>query len=269
LKKITPPYVPDLGFKYPDKADAHVLQVDTIVDVVVDENYPFLDKSLKFKFQSALLYLGIFVLVFFVQPIRYGLKIEGKHILRKYKHLFKNGAMTVSNHVLRWDFLCVLQAIKYRRLYFPLWAANLTGSDRNLVRWAGGIPVPEGIHAIKNFNAAFDELHEKKKWIHVFPESSRWDYFQPIRPFKKGVFSMAYKYDLPIIPMAFSYRESKGLYKLFKGKYPLITLRIGEPILPDLEMSRKEAVKVLREETHRKIVELAGITNNPYPCEGD
>jgi 1-acyl-sn-glycerol-3-phosphate acyltransferase len=227
-----------------------------------------LDKSFKFKLQSLLLYAAIFTLVFFIQPFRFGLKIEGKKNLRKYKHLFKNGAMTVSNHILRWDFLCVLQALKYRRLYFPLWAENLTGKDRNLVRWAGGIPVPESIHAIRCFNGAFDELCGKKQWIHAFPESSRWDYYQPIRPFKKGVFTIAYKHNLPILPMAFSYRKPTGIYRLFK-KTPLVTLRIGEPILPDTEKPRKEAVNLLRRQTHEKIVELAGLTDNPWPAEGD
>lgn len=267
--KTKAPFVPDLGIKYPEKTDEHILPVRKVTEVTVDDKYPFIDTSKRFKMMSALLYLGIFTLVFFVCPIRYGLKIEGRGLLKKHRKLFRNGAMTVSNHVLRWDLLCVLQAVRWRRLYFPLWAENLMGPDRNLVRWAGGIPVPEGIHAMKRFNEAFDELVAKKKWLHAFPESSRWDYFQPIRPFKKGVFTMAYKYRLPIIPMAFSYREATGLYRLFKGKSPLITLRIGEPILPDSEKPRKEAVNLLRCQTHRKIAELAGITGNPYPPEGD
>jgi 1-acyl-sn-glycerol-3-phosphate acyltransferase len=190
-------------------------------------------------------------------------------MLKKYRALLKNGALTVSNHMQRWDFLFVLQAVRYRRLYFPAWKENLMGSDRTFIRLAGGIPVPDSIHVMRCFNQAFDELIRRKKWLHVFPEGSNWHYFQPIRPFKKGMFTMAYIHNLPVIPMAFSYRESKGLYRFFKKGYPLITLRIGEPILPDRTLSRKQAAVLLREQTHRKIVELAGITDNPFPCEGD
>jgi 1-acyl-sn-glycerol-3-phosphate acyltransferase len=263
------PYVPQLGLSYPEQLDAHMFEMPEQSDLVLDETYPFLDKSLGFRIKSALLYLGIFVLVFMISPLRFGLRIEGRRILRKYRSLLKNGALTVSNHMLRWDFLMVLQAVKFRRLWFPAWKKNLTGPDRKLIRLAGGIPVPDSIHVIKYFNQAFDELHARKKWFHVFPEGSNWHYFQPIRPFKKGMFTMAYKYNIPVIPMAFSYRESRGLYKLLKKNYPLITLRIGEPIMPDLSRSRRDAVELLRSQTHRKIVELAGITNNPYPCEGD
>jgi 1-acyl-sn-glycerol-3-phosphate acyltransferase len=239
------------------------------IDLVIDENYPFLDKSLGFRLKSALLYLGIFIIVFSICPFRFGLRIEGRNILKKYRNLLRNGALTVANHIHRWDFLIILQAIRFRRSYFPAWPENLSGPDRTLIRLAGGIPVPKDIHTIKCFNQAFEELHRKKEWIHVFPESSNWHYFQPIRPFKKGMFTMSYQYNIPIVPMAFSYRQAGGIYKIFKKNYPLITLRIGEPIMPDLSKPRREAVALLREQTHRKIVELAGITDNPYPCEGD
>jgi 1-acyl-sn-glycerol-3-phosphate acyltransferase len=266
------PYVPQVGMKYPANPDEHLNLGPKLVDVTLDEQYPFLDKSPKFKLWSALIYLGIFTLVFPLLQIRFGLKIEGRSIVKKNRKMFKNGAMTVSNHMLRWDFLAVLKAVRWRRLWFPAWKENVSGPDRHVIRAAGGIPVPSEIHAIKYFNQAFDELHSRKKWFHAFPESSNWHYYQPIRPFKKGVFSMAYKYNLPLIPMAFSYREPTGLFKLYiKKNYPLITLRIGEPILPDLNLPRKEAVILLRQQCHTKIVELAGIKEgeNPYPCEGD
>jgi 1-acyl-sn-glycerol-3-phosphate acyltransferase len=264
------PYVPQLGFAYPEAPDAHMVVSRVVVDeVVLDKDYPFIDKSLWFKIRSWAMYLGIYTLVFVISPIRYGLRIEGREILKKNRKLFRDGALTVTNHVHRWDFLFLLQAVRFRRLYFPAYPENLTGPDRNLIRQAGGIPVPKDIHTIRYFNQAFDELHEQKKWFHVFPESSSWPYYQPIRPFKKGMFALAYKYNLPVIPTAISYREPTGVFKLFKKNLPLITFRMGEPILPDLSKPRKEAVALLRQEVHRKVVELAGIRNNPYPPEGD
>jgi 1-acyl-sn-glycerol-3-phosphate acyltransferase len=263
------PYVPDIGLSYPADPEEHMIRKPGGMDLILDENYPFLDKSLWFRVRSALIYLGIFTLVFVISPIRFGLRIEGREILKKHRALFRRGALTVSNHVLRWDFLCVLQAVRFRRLYFPAWKENISGPDRNLIRLVGGIPVPGDIHVIRYFTGAFDELHRRGKWFHVFPEGSNWPYYQPIRPFKKGMFTMAYKYKIPVIPMAFSYRPARGLYRLFKKNYPLITLRVGEPILPDLNLPRKEAVNLLRAACHRRITELAGITNNPWPCEGD
>ena len=259
------PYVPDLGLVYPDEPDARMVEIKAVRDVIVDEHYPFLEKSFSFRFMRVLMHLGIFTLVFFLSPVRYGLKIEGRDILRKYRHLFKNGAMTVSNHVHRWDFLFVLQAVRYRLMYFPLLKEQLNGKDHDFVRLAGGIPIPEDIRSIKCFNEAFDEIVAKKKWIHAFPESSRFDYFQPIRPFKKGVFTMAHRYNLPIIPIAFSYRRPSFPFSLLnfmrsligRKKLPMITLRIGEPLLIDEGLRKKEAIEKLQNDCHSAIVHLS------------
>ncbi|GHT71105.1 hypothetical protein FACS1894110_23670 [Spirochaetia bacterium] len=264
------PYVPNVGIKYPEKPDEHMNIGRQVVDIKYDTTYPYLDESLGSRLYHRLIYFAIFTMVFLVCPIRHGLRIEGRSILKKNKALFKNGAMTVSNHMLRWDFVIVVQAVK-RQLWFPAVKEFINSPDRHIARGAGAIPVPTDIHAIKYFNQAFDELHRRKEWFHAFPEASSWFFYQPIRPFKKGVFTMAYKYNLPVIPMAFSYRPPTGIYRFFKRGYPLITLRIGEPILPDQSLPRKEAVTILREQCHKKMVELAGIPEgtNPWPCEGD
>ncbi|GHV95919.1 hypothetical protein AGMMS50293_22390 [Spirochaetia bacterium] len=267
------PYTPALGLVYPSVPDKHIEEPIKLREITVDKNYPYLDKSFKFRFMRGFMHLGIFTLVFFISPLRFGLKIEGRNILRKHRKLLKNGAMTISNHVHRWDFLFVLQAIRYRLLHFPAWKENLMGSDVNFIRYAGGIPIPEDIHSMRCFNDAFDELHAKKKWMHGFPETALWYFFQPIRPFKKGIFTMAYRYNLPVIPMAISYRKPHFPYTLInllrKQKLPMVTLRIGEPLLPDPAIPRKEAVLKLRKECHEAMVRLAGIRNNPYPAEGD
>jgi 1-acyl-sn-glycerol-3-phosphate acyltransferase len=263
------PYVPELGLEYPSEPDGRMVNFEVLRDIKLDAHYPFLDKSFKFRFMRSLEYLGIFTLVALLSPLRYNLKIEGRIILRKYRKLLKDGAMTVSNHVHRWDFLFVLLAVRYRMMYFPVWKEQLNGPDINFIRLAGGIPIPDSIQAIKYFNKAFDEIHAQKTWIHVFPESSRFDYFQPIRPFKKGVFTMAQRYNLPVLPLAISYRKPRFPWSLRKKKIPLITIRIGEPITLDETLSRKEAVLKLRKETHEAVVRLAGISNNQYPAEGD
>ena len=270
-------YIPDMGIVYPDKPDAHMVPFKVVRDVKVDENYPYLDKSFKFRFMRFLLHAGIFCIVFLLSPIRFGIKIEGRKNLRKYREVLKNGAMTVSNHVHRWDFLFVHQAVRYRLMYFPVWKEQLNGPDIGFIRYSGGIPIPEELHAIKYFNLAFDEVHAKKKWIHAFPEGSRFDYFVPIRPFKKGVFTMAHRYNLPVIPIGLSYRKPRFPFTIVNflrslagiQKLPMVTLRMGEPILFDTSLSRKEAVQKVRKECHEAIVRLAGVKDNPYPAEGD
>ncbi|GHT15905.1 hypothetical protein AGMMS4956_16960 [Bacteroidia bacterium] len=268
--KNQPPYVPNVGIDYPiNEPDKHILDTPTIVDLHIDERFQFVDKTLKFRIKSFGLYVFVFCVVFLLQKVRFGLKIEGRKILQKNKKHFKNGAITISNHVLRWDFLCVLQAICPQRAFVIVWQHLLRGKDRGVVRLIRGIPLAETKETTLTFMRAMDELNRKKKWIHVFPESSNWHYFQPIRPFKTGAFSFAYRYKLPIVPMAILYRQPTGVSKLWHKKFPLLTLKIGEPLFVDFTLDRKSAIDKLLRESHLAMCHLAGIENNPYPASFD
>lgn len=262
-------FVPKTDIVFPENPNSAFLSPNIIKEIKVDNDYHFLPTTFSEKLWNIFTYFIIFLLVFPVNKIRYGLKIMGRKNLRKNKKLFKNGAITVSNHVYRWDYLSCLQAVRYRRMWFPARYVQLCGKDGTIIKGAGGIPIPPSISGMKGFNQAFDTLHSKKKWIHCFPEGFRWDYYQPIRPFLKGIFTMAVKYELPVIPLAISYREPKGIYKLLKIKHPLITISIGEPILIDKNLSKKENTQKLRKEAHEQIVKMSGIEKNKWPVEGD
>ena len=258
-------FVPKTDSIWPQEPDQPLLQPKHLRQVVVDENYPFIDKSLKFFLWRNLIYAGVWTLVFFLQHVRYGIKFVGLKNLRKNKALFKNGAVTVCNHVYRWDFLAVVQATK-RRLWFPARAENLMGSDAALIRAVGGIPIAQNFSGMKKFYEAFDFLHQKKKWIHVFPESCRWTWYQPIRPFKRGAFEFAHRYDIPVIPMAISYRKPGPVRRFFGVKHPLITLTVGEPIMADKSLSLKQDSARLLKECHARICSMAGIVQNQWPA---
>ncbi|GMO25929.1 MAG: hypothetical protein Ta2F_01380 [Termitinemataceae bacterium] len=262
-------YIPELGIKYPEDPSEHMDLKPPKVDFVLDEDYPFLNRSFGFKLIRFFIDTAIICLVFPLCSIRYDLRIEGRENLKKYKKELKDGALVVCNHVQRWDFLFIRKAIRYRTLNFPAWPHNLRGSDRHVIRLVGGIPVPDKLSLMKKFNAVFDKLHEEKRWLSVFPESASWHYYPYIRPFKKGMFTMAQKYNIPVLPLAISWRPPYGIFKLYKKGMPLATIRIGEPIYLNSDLNRKDAVQDLRKRTHQKIVELAGIKNNPFPAEGD
>lgn len=262
-------FVPNLNIKYPEEPNSPFLSPKITKEVVIDKDYHFLPKTFTEKIQNWFTYFVIFSLVFPVQKIKYGLKIKGKENYRKNKKYFKNGALTLCNHVYRWDFLACLQAVKFRRMWFPARAINFSTKDANLIKGAGGIPIPESISGLKAFNEAFDTLHKKKKWIHFFPEAYRWDFYQPIRPFLKGAFTMAVKYNIPVLPLVISYRKPTGIYKLLKIKQPLITINIGQPIIPDKNLSKKENINNIRNEAHKQMVEMAGIEQNMWQPEAD
>ena len=238
-------------------------------DIRFDETYTYLDKSLKFKILHFLVYLTAWTVAFPLNRIRFGLRIEGREKIRQNSKLFSGGVMTVCNHVHRWDMLCVLQAMRFRMAWIPMYAQPFNGKDGFIMKYVGGIAIPEEYSGLRKFNEAIDELHARKKWIHIFPESCSWKYYAPLRPFKIGAFNMAYKYGLPIVPMIISFRPRTGWRRFFSKNEPLLTIHVGDPIVPDLKAPRRDEAARMRDLAHKTMLDMAGIVSNPWPSHID
>ncbi len=244
-------YKADLGYQYPEKSDEHMITVKKIYRVQLDENYPYLQKSVWFKCQRVFYWLMVNLIVFPLLRLTHGLKIYGKENLKKHREEFKNGAITVSNHVFMWDYLCVLKAMRPHLAYFPAWKTNMEGSNGPLIRMSGGIPIPtHSIRSMRKFKEAMEEVLASDKWLHVYPEGSLWFYYPDIRPFKKAVFQYAVAYDKPLIPITMSFRPRKGITRLFTKK-PCVDLHVGEPLYADKTLHKKEAAQKLQDEAFR------------------
>ena len=109
------------------------------------------------------------------------------------------------------------------------------------------------------FRAMRDVLSEGK-WLHVFPEAACWAFYPAIREFQIGTFMLAYETKLPILPMGVTYRAPKGIYKLFK-KHPCAKIVVGEPILPNYDLPKKEAIVDLSKRSREAVMHLLGIEN--------
>lgn len=266
-------YIPQPAMDYPqDNPFARTLFPKYTKQLAIDDKYPYLNDSVGYKFN---LYLGYYVFLHLLLRIKLrvqmGLRIRGREVLKKHKEGLQNGAITIANHVYRLDCPCVLIAVnRTHNTRIPMFAPNFRTKDGYFMGIAGGIPIPEaeaGMSAMKKFNEAFDEFHRRGWWFHIFPEACRWDMYKPLRPFQKGAFTMSYKYDKPLLPCVITYRERKGIFRLFGPKdLPLLTVTIGEPIYPDTTQARKTEVERLRNVAHAQMQQMAGITHNPWPA---
>ena len=235
-------------------------------DIAFDGTYTYLDKSLKFKIVHALTYFFAWIVAFPVNRIRFGLKIVGREKIRRNRKLIAGGVMTVCNHVHRWDMICVLQAMRFRQAWIPMYSEPFRGKDGGIMKAVGGIAIPDNLGGLRKFNEAFDELRARNKWIHVFPESCSWKFYAPLRPFKLGTFNMACKYNLPVIPLMITFRPRTGWRKMFGKGEPLVTIHVGDPIVPDPAVPNKEDAVRVRELAHKSMLEMAGIVSNPWPA---
>lgn len=282
--QVTPgTYVPPVTTDYPED-DPYVGLYKPVYDrdfPAVDADYPYFDESPANRLHIAVGYTFLLRPLGWILRLRYGLRwrVEGETRwhrsscpIRRWLRGFdlSRGAITVANHCYRHDCASVLttfHASTHTRI--PMFAPNFHTKDQVFLTIVGGIPIPEaeaGLSAMKAFNAAFDRYHEKGYWFHIFPEAKRWDWYKPLRPFQKGAFTMAYKYNKPILPFAISYRPRTGLWRLLGPKdEPLTQVTIGAPIYPDTSRPRGEETERLLNLTHTTICRLAGIEHNTWP----
>lgn len=161
-----------------------------------------------------------------------------------------------------------MKAIKPIKSDVLVWADNIRGPSSKMIRAVGGIPIPEG-----NQKAAIKYMSDVNKyircggWLHIYAEGSMWEYYKPIRPFKVGAAHLAIKNHVPVIPVAFTYRNPSWVRRKFFHQIALLTLHIGEAIFPDEAMSESEAKEDLTIKLHDSVCSLAGInpSENIYP----
>jgi 1-acyl-sn-glycerol-3-phosphate acyltransferase len=256
-------------FPYPVETDKHYLEVHMDRGFVFDTKYPYIDRSRWFRFRQGVVRFLLNIFVFHVATVRMGLRIEGRENIKKHKEILKNGAVSVANHVHMWDYIAVMKAIRPFRSNLLAWAPNINGENGTLIRMVGGIPIPEGnTAATKTYLKVMRSLlKDEHGWLHIYSEGSMWEYYRPIRPFKRGASHIACDCGKPILPLAFSYREPGWIRKHIFRQIATFTLHIGEPLFPNNDLSPKEREKDLTIRSHDAVCLLAGIDpkENLYP----
>ena len=251
-------------YPYPELTDKHYLEIHKDRGFVFDTKYPYIDKSSWFRFKQKMARLLLNVVVFPLATIRLGLKIEGRENLKKHKNIIDNGVISVCNHVHMWDYIAIMRGIRPVKPNLLAWDKNINGENGTLIRMVGGIPIPEKtVAGQKTFLKAISSLlNEDHGWLHIYAEGSMWEYYQPIRPFKRGAAMMAVSNDKPIIPLGFSYREPSWIRKTIFHQPGVFTLHIGEPLFPDESLKPKDREKDLTIRANKAVCALVGI--EPY-----
>lgn len=255
-------------FPYPEDTASHYAEVKMDRGIVFDDKYPYIDYSKGFAFKRFWVRLLLRLIVFPMAKIRMGIRIKGKENLKNYKDILSKGAVTVANHVHYWDYICVMKALhNFKWPYLLSWDKNVNGESGPLVRMVGGIPIP--LHnngATLAFTNAINKALKDGNFLHIYPEGSMWEYYAPIRPLKNGAAAIAIKNNVPIIPMAFTYRKPGWIRRKIFKQIALFELHIGEPIFADEGLEMSEKVNDLTTRLHQSMCVLAGFgSDNIYP----
>lgn len=214
--------------------------------VAVDKDYVYLSKKLSDLLCSGFVRGLVYAFGPLVNACAFGLKIKGRKYLKAVRG---KGAFSVSNHVHFLDNLVLRQGLRGRKKMFVTVAAfnSKSGLYGKLLRSSGTLPLPDDnlFSATRNLNQALSRLIKRKRVIHFYAEHTMWMYYPKPRPFKRGAFFYAAKFNTPVLPMFLCFTKPKGLRKLFGFKRDAV-LQIMPPVLPDPQLPLRDRVTDLQ-----------------------
>lgn len=185
-------------------------------------------------------------------------KIENEELL---KEALKNGTIITCNHFSPFDnyivFHCIRKYLPKKYLYKIIREGNYTnfpGLYGFFFKHCNTLPLSSNIHTMKLFLSAIKKLLKDGESILIYPEQALWWNYRKPRPFKVGAFKLAFKNNVPILPLFISMEDDK---KLDDDGYPLQrhTLHVMPLIYPDKSLNEKEGSEKLLNDTYNKYKE--------------
>ena len=100
-----------------------------------------------------------------------------------------------------------------------------------------------------NFMSAVNTLLKSGESILIYPEQGMWWNYKKPRPFKIGGFKMAYRADVPVMPMFITMTDDE---RLGGDGYPIqrFTLHVMPPIYPDKTLGEKAGAEAMKDQAY-------------------
>ena len=172
------------------------------------------------------------------------------------KKLKRIGAcITTSNHVGYLDAVLTLRASGMQNRYIVAAPHNCKSTlGGKIMGSAGMIPLPINFKGMRPFGDMLEYAVKRKAKIHFYAEKSMWIGYKKPRPHKDGAAFYADKLDIPVVPMLYCFRPSRGLRKLLHLKKAVI--EIGDPIYADKSLPPNERKADLAKRAYDATAEL-------------
>lgn len=212
----------------------------------IPNDYKYIPKSFIVKIWRFLLYYLIAVpILFFIGKIKYGVKVKGRKNLKK----IKGGAFIIGNHSHPFDcaFTSVFTAFSKRNYFIANKDAVQVVFGKYFTKSLGALPLPDDQKGLLNLSKAVEMLVKNGNFVTIYPEATIWPYYTRLRPLDPANFHYAVKSNKPILPVAVTYRYSKG--KNYLNKKPKVNITICEPIYPQVGVTPIENKKYLADKT--------------------
>lgn len=222
---------------------------------IIDERYKY-KHSFIWECFSALLQNVLSVPIKWIYlKCKFRHKFIGKE---KYRECKNTGFFIYSNHTQVFsDTFTTSMSVMPKRNYLIVNPANISVKPFGwIVELLGAIPIPGNLTATKNFMSIIeDRVVNKRQSITIYPEAHIWPYYTGIRNFKDVSFTYPIKFNKPVFCVTNTYQKISNSSKVRMVSY------IDGPFYPDINLSKKEAQKKIRNIVYEKMLERAKNSN--------
>lgn len=170
-----------------------------------------------------------------------GVRVHGLSNLRRAG---RGGLVLASNHVHYLDCAlidCLFWSFGRRAYYATLENNFKIPIARHLIRWLGGVPIPQSPHRMVRFLEEMERALQSGDCVSVYPEGILRPYAEQLHTIRRGAFQLAVRAGVPLLPICITFRESRGLHRLLRQK-PLIDVRVLEPLQADPSRPQREEI---------------------------
>ena len=208
----------------------------------VTENFEYIPRSIGTKFSNW------FKRTFIISPFSwkqnkfiYKTKVNGRKNLKGIK-----SAILTSNHIDIFDCLAIKYATRKKKIkYVVAEYNNRKGFLGDMMRAQGILPLSKKLSVMKYFSNAIEHYLLNDNFVVFYPEQSMWYMYEKPRPLRDGAFHYAKKFNVPIVPIFITFRDSGKLNKDgIKIKY--LTVNIFKPIYPDESVVKNDDIERMR-----------------------
>ena len=235
---------------YSDEYNDDFFNTRTNKECYIDENYEYEIKKPIDKFSSWLLYYTMLPILWLEGIFLREIKVVGK---KKIKKLKKTGYIMYANHTHFRDSEMGQVFLASPRRTFVITnkdSFSIKGVTK-IVKYLGGLPVPDTIGGLKNLNKVVTKYMEKRKAIMIYPEAHIWPYYTGSRHLRTTSFKYCVANKVPCVPIAVTYQKPIFFLRLFH--MPRMVIYVGDPKMPDSNLDFKQNAIMLRDYTYNFI----------------
>ncbi len=224
----------------------------------IDSSWNYDDSSKKSRIKRFFVYrLLVYPMAWLYTHLAFHRTIVGKALLKPYRH---RGIFMYGNHTQPVGDAFMQACITYPRTNYVIVHPNNLEVPffGPLIPALGALPVPDTIDAYRNFKKAISDKISRNHPVVIYPEAHIWPYYTKIRPFADTSFAYPVELNAPVFCFVNTYQ------KRLLGNKPKIVTYIGGPFFADASLDRKTARKKLRDQVHKRMVELSEHSDVEY-----